>query len=142
MFPCTRASQLTCPTCSPCSYVGYFCFMAGVSLSSGVEVTTPRTLWRLADTTALAKLLPAVGMVTLLTVVLRRSRSPYALPALLLAVPAAFYAVLALGGWSLEDARRAGWVVTPQASAERCKGPSIVIFFFFFFLFLSALWCL
>jgi len=42
------------------------------------------------------------------------ARSPFALPALLLAAPAIFYGVLAACGWTLEDSRAAGWVSTPQ----------------------------
>jgi SulP family sulfate permease len=96
------------------SYVGFFVLCSGVSLASGVAVTTPRSWTGLADTEALLRLLPAVAMAGLLTLVLRRCRSPYALPALLLAVPLAFYGLLAAGGWTLEDARRGGWVAQPQ----------------------------
>ena len=43
-------------------------------------------------------------------------RSPFALPTLLVAAPAAFYAVLFATGHTLADARAAGWVSKPQAS--------------------------
>jgi hypothetical protein len=41
-------------------------------------------------------------------------RSPFALPALLVAAPALFYLVLFATGASLDDAREAGWVSKPQ----------------------------
>lgn len=41
-------------------------------------------------------------------------RHPLALPFILLAIPAAFYGVLAAAGCSLADAQAAGWVPQPQ----------------------------
>ena len=41
-------------------------------------------------------------------------RSPFALPALLVAAPAFFYLVLFATGASLDEAREAGWVSKPQ----------------------------
>ena len=49
-----------------------------------------------------------------LVVVLHRVRSPYVLPALLLAVPVAFHGVLLVAGVSLDQAREAGWVTKPE----------------------------
>ena len=45
-------------------------------------------------------------------------RSPFALPALLVAVPAAFYGLLWTYGISLDEAREAGWVSKPNVSAS------------------------
>ena len=94
--------------------------MAGVSLASGVAVTTPATWLHLAQADALLHLAPAVGMAAVLSAVLHRSRSPYALPSLLLAVPAAFYATLLLSGRSLQEARDGGWVTQPQVRRSSC----------------------
>ena len=47
-------------------------------------------------------------------------RSPFALPALLVAAPALFYLVLFATGVSLDDAREAGWVSKPQVSVCLC----------------------
>lgn len=95
-------------------FVGYFCLAAGVSLASGVEVSGLASWAQLASAEALLKLAPALAMVLLITVVLQRFRSPFVLPALLVAAPALFYAVLWCQGMSLEEAREAGWVSKPQ----------------------------
>ncbi|PRW58410.1 sulfate transporter [Chlorella sorokiniana] len=95
-------------------FVGYFCLAAGVSLATGLHVGDLSSWAQLASRDALIKLAPALGMVLLITAVLHRVRSPFALPALLLAAPAVFYGVLAACGWSLADARAAGWVSSPQ----------------------------
>ncbi len=42
------------------------------------------------------------------------SRSPFALPILLLAVPCVFYGLLRAFGYTLQDAQEAGWVSKPQ----------------------------
>lgn len=53
-------------------------------------------------------------MVVVIALTLRRCRSPFALPLLLVAIPLAFYAVLWSMGLTLDDARAAGWVTQPQ----------------------------
>lgn len=50
----------------------------------------------------------------MLSCALLSCRSPFALPALLLACPLLFYAFLFAFGLTLEDAREAGWVSKPQ----------------------------
>ena len=59
------------------------------------------------------RFLPALASTLLLWAVLQHARSPLALPATLLAIPAAFYAVLLAAGVSLADAQAAGWVPQP-----------------------------
>jgi hypothetical protein len=73
----------------------------------------------LADREALIRLAPALGTTLLIALTLRRFRSPFALPLLLLALPLGFYGVLWAAGLTLEDARDAGWVTKPQASGGR-----------------------
>lgn len=81
-------------------------------------MSTPETWAALADTDALIKLAPAVAVVLLIAATLRRFRSPFALPLLLVAVPLGFYGVLWAAGLSLDDAREAGWVTKPQVRKE------------------------
>jgi len=59
------------------------------------------------------RFLPALASTLLLWAVLQHARSPLALPATLLAIPAAFYGVLLAAGVSLADAQAAGWVPQP-----------------------------
>ena len=103
------------PPCPPLPSPGYFCFSAGAGLATSLEVGGAASWLALArDSGALLKLAPAAALSLLITAVLKRVRSPFALPALLLATPLAFYATLAALGLSLDDARAAGWVAAPQ----------------------------
>lgn len=77
---------------------------------------------QLASPNALLHLAPALALALLLALVLRRARSPYALPALLLAVPAAFHLALLVAGVSLEEARAGGWVTPAQVRREPAGG--------------------
>ncbi|KAL4419479.1 hypothetical protein ABPG77_008281 [Micractinium sp. CCAP 211/92] len=95
-------------------FVGYFCLAAGVSLASGVQIGGLASWAQLASTGALVKLAPAAALVILITLVLHRVRSPFALPALLVAVPAAFYGLLWTCDITLDEAREAGWVSKPN----------------------------
>ena len=57
--------------------------------------------------------LPGLASTLVLWAVLQHARNPLALPATLLAIPVAFYAVLLSTGVSLADAQAAGWVPQP-----------------------------
>lgn len=101
-------------------YLGFILVGAGLGLASGARLSMdPRTWLQLAEPDALLKLAPAVVMCAMLALVLRRVRSPLALPALMLSVPVAFYLVLLVAGVPLDAARDAGWVAKPQARG-RC----------------------
>jgi SulP family sulfate permease len=96
-------------------FVGYFVLGSGVSLATGLQVGSSLESWaQLANVAALLKLAPALVLVALISLVMARTRSPFALPTLLVAAPAAFYAVLFTTGHTLADARAAGWVSKPQ----------------------------
>lgn len=111
-----------CHSAGYLAYVGLFCMGAGVTLASGLQFPTVQSLAQLADAGVLARLLPAVALCVAITVVTRRFRSPYALPALLLATPLLFYAALAAAGMSLADAQAAGWVTRPQVGEAAVFG--------------------
>jgi sulfate permease, SulP family len=97
------------------AFVGYFCLAAGVSLASGVPINADPVSWlNLADADALLKLLPALALLVLIAGVQRRFSNPIALPLLLAATPAVFFAAVYAAGGSLETARAAGWVTKPQ----------------------------
>jgi hypothetical protein len=67
-----------------------------------------------APTDALIKLVPTVAAATALWVAMTRSRSPWALPLTLVAVPVAFHAYLLASGTPLARAQEAGWVLKPE----------------------------
>lgn len=64
--------------------------------------------------------MPTVASAIVLVITMSRARSPWALPAVLVALPAAFYAVLLATGTSLAEAQAAGWALQPQVGAGGC----------------------
>jgi hypothetical protein len=63
---------------------------------------------------ALTKLVPTLASAAALFLTMTRARSPFALPAVLVALPLAFYAVLLATGTSLAEAQDLGWALKPQ----------------------------
>lgn len=68
----------------------------------------------------LIKMGPALGSTLVLYLTMHFSRSPLALPGVLLCIPLIFHAVLLGKGLSLEQAADAGWVMHAQV---RCRPP-------------------
>jgi sulfate permease, SulP family len=70
-----------------------------------------------ADATLGAQLAAGAAVAIVLLVLLRRSKSPFALPGVLLAAFAATYLVLLASGTPLSAAQAAGWMFHPQPAA-------------------------
>lgn len=68
---------------------------------------------------ALTKFAAALGTTLLLLATLKFGRNPLLLPAVLLAVPAAFHVALAAAGTSLQQAADAGWTMQPEVGSAR-----------------------
>ena len=106
-------------------YVGYFCLAAGIGQGAGVEVASLASWANLLAPAALARLAPTLAAAAVLVITMARARGPWALPAVLVALPAAFYAVLLATGTSLAEAQDAGWALKPQVTrggGRRCWG--------------------
>lgn len=104
------------------AFVGAFMSLSGAGLASGVPLSvSPKTWIPLFSVDPLLRLVPALVMVAALSAIQRRARSPYSLPLFLLLVPAMFYIVVFLGGWSLTDVRDAGWMSHPQPEDSQWK---------------------
>ncbi|KAL4547721.1 hypothetical protein Ndes2526B_g06954 [Nannochloris sp. 'desiccata'] len=104
------------------AFVGFFMFLSGAGLAAGVPLSvSPKTWIPLFSADPLLRLVPAFAMVAALSAVQRRAQSPYSLPLFLLMVPALFYVVVFLGGWSLTDVRNAGWMSHPQPEDSQWK---------------------
>jgi len=71
-----------------------------------------------ADAPMLGKIAAALIVGIVLQLALRRSKSPFVMPGILLAALAASYIVLLLAGWSLGDAQASGWMFRPQSTAN------------------------
>lgn len=105
------------------AYVGWFCILSGIGLAANVEMDgSLRAVKALLSPHVALRLAPAFGMMVLLSLVQRRAKSPFALPALLTAVPAVFYIFVLLSGrWTLQDLREGGWMekIRPEDSEWR-----------------------
>ena len=100
------------------SFVGWFCFAAGLGLGAGVELGPPSSWLGLGSADALPKLAATVAASAAILLVMRRARSPWALPALLASIPLLFHAILLATGTSLAQAQDGGWVIKPPASED------------------------
>ncbi|KAI8470530.1 MAG: hypothetical protein J3K34DRAFT_255209 [Monoraphidium minutum] len=100
-------------------YVGYFCLAAGVGLGAGVQVGSFSSWLNLFARDPLIKLAPTVVSALVLMLTMTRARSPWALPAVLVALPLAFHAVLLATGITLEQAQDAGWALKPQGKSTQ-----------------------
>lgn len=97
----TRSSYRTFPFCN-----------------AGKTFGSPASWAQLASGDVCAKLAPAIAGAAVLWLVTHRVRSPWALPAALLVMPAVFFAVLYGPLRSdLPSARAAGWVTQSQVRA-------------------------
>jgi len=100
------------------AYIGFYLILGGASLLSGLQITSVMGFADLIQNeSALVKFLPGAVCGIALYVLAINSKSPLALPFALLAIPALFFAVLFLGGWSLDDARRGEWLAPMPGGA-------------------------
>lgn len=96
--------------------MGYFCIAGGIALGTST-IIGPLSSWgALLAAGPLTKLAPTLATAFALMATLEHCSHPLALPSMLLAIPLAFHAVLALSGLSLQDAMAAGWVMQPPVS--------------------------
>ncbi|CAM9174003.1 unnamed protein product [Phaeothamnion confervicola] len=101
------------------AYIGFFCGAAGLSFTAanGAPVVGAAGWARLLRSpSALLRAAPSVAAGAGLYWALRRFRSVATLPACMLAMVVAFYAVLLAAGVSLDEARAAGWVAPASPS--------------------------
>ena len=107
----------------PYPVVGGFLGATGWLMVTGaVQLVTDQhvalaNLGALAGATAGAKLAAGAAVATLLHVLLRRTKSPFALPAVLLASFAATHLLLLASGTSIGAAQASGWMFDPQPAA-------------------------
>eukprot|EP00411_Alexandrium_monilatum_P114803 CAMPEP_0175674584 /NCGR_PEP_ID=MMETSP0097-20121207/21790_1 /TAXON_ID=311494 /ORGANISM="Alexandrium monilatum, Strain CCMP3105" /LENGTH=824 /DNA_ID=CAMNT_0016981273 /DNA_START=21 /DNA_END=2495 /DNA_ORIENTATION=- len=107
-------------------YIGYFCWAAGLSIGSGKEVNGPTTMLKLADPCVRTKLVLLAGMTGTMLCVHFRIKHVLGMPAVLLALPALFFAGASALGISVEECREAGWLPRPQASAASAHGDTVL----------------
>jgi len=98
-------------------FVGAFCGVAGLGLTlGGGEAPASVGGWvaALGAPGAPARVGAALATAGLLTLIMRRARSPAALPLALGAIPLAFHALRLAAGVSLKQAAAAGWTLPPE----------------------------
>ena len=119
IHPCGRAIRFM-----PYPVIGGFLGATGwLMITGAMQVVTDRqaaltNIPAFFDTAIAAKLAAVVGVALVLHVVLRRSKSPFAMPGVLLAVLAMTYLALLLSGTPLTAARSSGWMFQPQPVAN------------------------
>jgi sulfate permease, SulP family len=107
----------------PFPVIGGFLGATGWLLITGaMQVVTDQkpmlaNLGAFANAAAAAKLGATLIVAVALYLALRRSKSPFTMPGVLLAALAATYLILLLTGWSLIDAQAHGWMFRPQPVA-------------------------
>ena len=108
----------------PFPVIGGFLGATGwLMITGAVQVVTGQkpllaNLGEFANVPMLGKIAAALVVVVVLQLALRRSKSPFVIPGILLAALAATYIVLLLAGWSLGEAQANGWMFKPQSTAN------------------------
>lgn len=92
------------------AFIGLFCFYAGLSLCTGLVINDFSSMLQIWDAHYLLLCVPGILGGIWLLLVSQRCENSFALPATILLMPLLFFALLALCGYSLEDARDYGWV--------------------------------
>ena len=108
----------------PFPVIGGFLGATGWLMMAGaVQVVTEQKLLlanlaEFANIPMLGKIAAAIVVAVVLQLALRRSKSPFVMPGILLAALAATYVALLLTGWSLGEAQAHGWMFRPQSTAN------------------------
>ncbi|RKP06303.1 sulfate transporter family-domain-containing protein [Thamnocephalis sphaerospora] len=91
--------------------VGYFLMQTGVEVTSGVVMHWSReSMATLFSQPALALWSSSLACAVLLQMMQHKVTHPLFVPCYFLVVPAIFYVVTSIGGWSLEELRSGGWL--------------------------------
>jgi len=108
----------------PFPVIGGFLGATGwLMITGAVQVVTEQkpliaNLAAFANVPMLGKIAAALVMAAILQFALRRSKSPFVMPGILIAALATTYIVLLLGGWPLGEAQASGWMFRPQSTAN------------------------
>ena len=99
------------------AYIGWFCGQAGLALMCNVELRAISDWYRLLHYEAIVLILPGLILGILAYVIIRNVDSPYVLPAYMVFILVMFFTILLITGYSIDDARRSGWIapLTPAA---------------------------
>jgi sulfate permease, SulP family len=108
----------------PFPVIGGFLGATGwLMITGAVQVVTEQkpliaNLAEFANVPMLGKIAAALVVAAILQFALRRSKSPFVMPGILIAALATTYIVLLLGGWPLGEAQASGWMFRPQSTAN------------------------
>ena len=102
------------------AYIGYFCLEAGVALCISHSILKPADWAHLFEENSLLLATPGIIAGVFFTLVSRKCSNEAILPISMVAVPVAFYIVLFLCGYTIEDARNGSWVgeTSPSVPAQ------------------------
>jgi len=98
-------------------FIGYFCLIAGVSLSIGEDVSTVFDLKKIfTASNGVALVTPSIISGAFLAVISKRATSWLALPVSILIIPLLFYICMMFSGTSFAEAQQYGWLSKPTSS--------------------------
>ncbi|EQC26636.1 hypothetical protein SDRG_15576 [Saprolegnia diclina VS20] len=92
------------------SFIGFYCFEAGLSMMSSKEITSILDWHKLADAKSMLLCAPGVVGGIFLFVMTQRIRHFAVLPTCMLSILVVFYLGMVISGSSFEDARAFGWI--------------------------------
>jgi len=103
------------------AYIGYFCVVAGVGLcisKSMIGGTFVSDMQILSDRHSLLLAAPGILSGVVMMMVARYAQNDITLPAVMVAIPSIFYAVLYISGYTMDDAREYHWIgeIEPHSS--------------------------
>lgn len=103
------------------AFIGYFCVVAGIGLcisTSMIDGSFITDIGLLSDKHSFLLALPGLMAGLLMMIVARFVQSDAALPLTMVAIPASFYMVLYVFGYTMDDARQGQWVGEVQPTAS------------------------
>ncbi|CAJ1919311.1 unnamed protein product [Cylindrotheca closterium] len=92
------------------AFIGYFCLQAGVALCISTPMMNLLDWGHIFDKGNFVLAVPGLLAGLVLTMTSRLAKSSGALPMVMIVIPALFYLITFLLGFSLDDLRSAGWV--------------------------------
>jgi len=96
------------------AFIGFFCFLAGIGLCIGEDVSSILDLQKAFNMRALKLASPAIVGGGILAIAGRKAERWYTLPICIIALPMAFYVFMSMTDLSFAEAQEQGWMQKPR----------------------------
>ena len=99
------------------AFIGFFCGQAGLSLMSNVELYTILDWYKLCTFKSIMLITPGILLGIFAYILVRNIKSPFVLPIYMIFILTFFFTILLITGYTIDEARNAGWIapLTPAA---------------------------